>query len=181
MKKMKTKRFLSLLLALAMSLSLMSSAFAKEVPTDESSPEVTFNEGPEAVLVDDDGEGPEDMPVPDDNEGPEINEGEGNGIDPFNSYIIVDDPVTHGGSRWNQPVGYSSYRVWVHNTSDAPMTVTVKYNNGMHSHKATLAPGEKRVVVKTNGAVVGEHIINFTTNTGTVSGIVRVRVSDTTL
>ena len=53
---MKTKRFFSLLLVMVMALSLMSSVFAQEVPTDESSPEVTANEGPEAVPCDDDGE-----------------------------------------------------------------------------------------------------------------------------
>lgn len=178
---MKTKRFFSLLLVMVMALSLMSSVFAQEVPTDESSPEVTANEGPEAVPGDDDGEGPEDMPVPDDDEGPEINEGEGNGIDPLNSYLIVDDPVTQGGSRWSQPAGYKSYRLWVHNTSGAQMTVTVRYSNGRYGYAQTLESGEAKTIATINNAAVGVHTINFTTNTGRVSGTVRVRVSDTAL
>lgn len=82
---MKMKRFLSLVLALGMSLAMASSAFAQEVLADKASPAAAASKGPE------------DIPAPDDIEGPEVNEGEGNGIEPHNSYLIVDDPVTQGG------------------------------------------------------------------------------------
>ena len=166
---MKMKRVLSLLLALVMSLAMASSAFAQEVPVDKTSPTATADKGPE------------DIPAPDDSEGPEVNEGEGTGIEPHSSYLVVDEPVSQGGSRWEQPAGYSSYRVWVQNTSNVPMKVTVKYSNGKYSHEVRVGANEAKTVLTVNNAVAGLHTVSFVTDDGVGSGIVRVRVSDVAL
>lgn len=109
----------------------------------------------------------------------EIDVGMGNsGIELRNSYIIVDDPVSAGGSEWTQPRGYCGYRVWVENTSNARMRVTVTSDGGTFVRYVD-AHDSRTILVVNNAAEGRVHKINFMTSSGVGSGTVRVRVSDT--
>lgn len=102
------------------------------------------------------------------------------GIDPHTDYLAVDEDVTRVGSRWPQPSNYPYYRVWVYNTSTSTMTVTLKHPNGTKEQK-TLAAGSNKVLFESNNAQGGYYELSFINDYGNVTGIVRVRVSDTNI
>lgn len=107
----------------------------------------------------------------------EIDVGMGSGIEAYSSYVIVDDPISAGGSEWTQPTGYCGYRVWVENTSDETMKVTVTSAGGTFPRE--VPPNESKVILVVNNAAEGYvHTIDFKTASGVGSGTVRVRVSD---
>jgi len=107
----------------------------------------------------------------------EIDVGMGSGIEVFSSYQIVYDPISAGGSEWTQPIGYCSYRVWVDNTSNETMKVTVTSDGG--TFVMEVAPNSSKIILTVNNAAEGYvHKIDFKTQSGVGSGSVAVRVSD---
>lgn len=99
-------------------------------------------------------------------------------IMPRASYQIIDEDITQRGITWQQPDGYIAYRVWVQNTTGETMTVTVTSDGGTFTE--TVPANSSKTILTVNNAWENEvHSIDFQTRSGTVSGTVRVRVSDT--
>lgn len=99
---------------------------------------------------------------------------------PMVSYVIVDNDVSKDGASWTQPRGYSSYRVWVENTTNYQMKVTIQSSSSEDSHIFYVSANDDKTYV-VNDAVSGAHTITFSTSTGVLSGTVRVRVANVVL
>lgn len=95
-------------------------------------------------------------------------------------YFAVDDPFTHSDSHWDQPRGMAAYQVEVQNTNDVPTNVFVYYSDHQPPHTFSVSPGQTQVFV-VNDPRPGEHRLAFNTADGTLSGTVRVLLSDQTL
>ena len=54
----------------------------------------------------------------------------GSTIDPMANKLVLDTPISKAGSSWYQEKGYTSYRVWVENTTQYKMTVTITEPSG---------------------------------------------------
>lgn len=104
-------------------------------------------------------------------------------IQPRINYDIIDEDVRTSGHMWDQPSGYSAYRIYVTNNRTEKMTMTVKYSGKSYTYDVPAKSGGKAgwLKVVTNNAVSGRHEIDFTTPSGTVDGEVTVRVSDSSL
>ncbi|WP_152970658.1 hypothetical protein [Bacillus sp. FJAT-28004] len=99
-------------------------------------------------------------------------------IEPRDNYVVLDQNVSTGGHSWTQPSGYSSYRLYATNTRNEKMQITVSYGSNSYSYDIA---ANKSITIVVNNAVSGNHDIDFTTPSGSVSGKVTVRVSDTEL
>ena len=96
------------------------------------------------------------------------------------NYIILDQSISSYGASWNQPGDCNAYRIWVENTTNEKMVVTVTYKKGLWgtgSHIMTVSANSNNQFT-VNNAVKGLHDVDFTTSSGLVSGTIRVRVSD---
>lgn len=104
---------------------------------------------------------------------------EGSTIDPMANKLVLDTPISTAGAAWYQEKGYTSYQVWVENTTKLAMTVTITYS-GSKTHVFSVPAGKSDTYV-VNDAVSGSHKISFKTVNNVLSGTVRVRVSDVAL
>lgn len=93
------------------------------------------------------------------------------------TYFIVDDPFTHSDSHWDQPRNMAAYQVEIHNTGTSTTAVSVRYSQHQPPHSFEVPAGETQVLV-VNNPRPGEHSIAFDTPDGTLSGAVRVLLSD---
>ena len=85
----------------------------------------------------------------------------------------------HSGVSWYQPKEYVSYRIWVDNTTNNSMRVTITDPQGRIRTFSVPAHGNKSYVG--NGVESGTYRLSFSTSNGVLSGTVRVRVSDVAL
>ena len=100
-------------------------------------------------------------------------------IQPMANYVQLDTKITAAGASWTQPWGYSSYRIWVDNTTNRTMTVTIT-STFEPAHSFTVGSlSNKSYVV--NDASYGKHKVVSSTSNDMLSGTVRVRVSETPL
>ena len=100
-------------------------------------------------------------------------------IQPMANYVQLDTKITAAGASWTQPWGYSSYRIWVDNTTNQTMTVTItSVLEDTHVFSVFPKSGKTYTI---NEASYGKHSIDFQTNNGVVSGTVRVRVANEAL
>ncbi len=106
-------------------------------------------------------------------------ENSGTVVHPMNDYVLLNVPITKKEESWSQPWGYSSYRVWVENTTKLAMSVTITYF-GNKTHVFSVPAGKSETYV-VNDATYGSHKISFKTVNNVLSGTVRVRVSDMAL
>lgn len=105
---------------------------------------------------------------------------EGGGqVSPMADRLVVDVGISQYGVSWRQDVGYTSYRVWVHNTTEYTMDVTITAPNGGKRTFQVAAGGNKSYPV--NGVPSGVYKLSFYAGGHALSGTVRVRVSDMTL
>lgn len=104
---------------------------------------------------------------------------EGSTIDPMANKLVLDTPISKAGSSWYQEKGYTSYRVWVENTTQYKMTVTITEPSGK-TRSFTVDAG-KSGAYPVNGVPSGTYKLTFNTGGHEVSGTVRVRVSDMAL
>lgn len=100
------------------------------------------------------------------------------------NYLVVGtdrapEKIYTSDTIWSQPVGYASYRVHIVNTRNEILTVTSRQANGTRTSYECKA--NDSITLLHNGATSGQHKLSFTTSSGTVSGTVAVRVSDTPL
>ena len=95
------------------------------------------------------------------------------------SHIAVDTTVTKYGVSWYQPKEYVSYRIWVDNTTNNSMRVTITDPQGRLRTFSVPAHGNKSYV--DNGVESGTYRLSFSSSNGVLSGTVRVRVSDVAL
>jgi hypothetical protein len=95
------------------------------------------------------------------------------------SHIAVDTRVTKYGVSWYQPKEYVSYRIWVDNTTNNSVRVTITDPQGRIRTFSVPAHGNKSYVG--NGVESGTYRLSFSTSNGVLSGTVRVRVSDVAL
>lgn len=93
------------------------------------------------------------------------------------NYFIVDDPFTYGDSHWDQPRNMAAYQVEIDNTGNIPTNIFVYYSDRQPPHTFAVPAGETRVFV-VNDPRPGPHSIAFNTPDGTLSGAVRVLLSD---
>lgn len=100
-------------------------------------------------------------------------------IQPMSSYIQLDTKVTVAGASWTQPWGYSSYRIWVDNTTGTLMTVTITSPGGQK--KNLYVPADTSKTYTENSAKYGKYRVSFQCYGDTLSGTIRVRVSETSL
>ena len=94
------------------------------------------------------------------------------------TYFIVDDPFTHSDSHWDQPRDMVAYQVELHNTNSVYTNIFVYYSDRQPPHTFAVPPGETQVFV-VNDPHPGPHSIAFNTPDGTLSGTVRILLSDT--
>ena len=100
-------------------------------------------------------------------------------IRPMSSYVQLDTKITAAGASWIQPWVYSSYRIWVDNTTNRTMTVTIT-SAFEPTHSFTVGSlSNKSYVI--NDVSYGKHKVVFSTSNNMLSGTVRVRVSETAL
>ena len=99
------------------------------------------------------------------------------GISLYTSNCPVDnEKITTRGASWIQPFGYSSYKIWVQNTTNYEMTIT--HTSGLVNDVYYVAANSSDVILVVNSAVpFAQHKLDFMTETGEVSGYVSVRVS----
>lgn len=100
-------------------------------------------------------------------------------IEPLSNYVQLDTKITAAGASWTQPWGYSSYRIWVDNTTRQTMTVTIT-SVLEKTHTFSVLPKSSRNYV-INEASYGKHSISFKTSDSVLSGTVRVRVANEAL
>lgn len=108
---------------------------------------------------------------------PALSESQNTEIQPMASHIELDAAIRKTGLAWIQPRGYGSYRVWVENTTNRLMTVTITSSSSSDSHRYYVSANDSRTYV-INDAVSGTHTISFDAGSESVSGTVRVRVSN---
>ena len=96
-------------------------------------------------------------------------------ITPFTDYLILDDTIGSSGRIWDQPSGYSYYRIHVVNTTNQTMKVTIKYGSNSHTFNVSANSSETKSY---SNAQANRHTVSFSTPNGVVSGTVAVRVSD---
>ena len=93
------------------------------------------------------------------------------------NYLILDSSISPGTNLyWDQP--YKYYRVWVQNTSNRSMTVTITHNVGpvpITKDFVVPAGGQKTQTYSTTAV---RHYVSFDNGEGSESGTIRVRVSD---
>jgi len=87
--------------------------------------------------------------------------------------------ASHIGVSWYQPKEYVSYRIWVDNTTNNSMRVTITDPQGRLRTFSVPAHGNKSYVG--NGVESGTYRLSFSSSNGVLSGTVRVRVSDVAL
>lgn len=96
-----------------------------------------------------------------------------------NNYLVIDNEnIYTSGKYWDQPSGYASYRIFVSNTKNETMKVTVSYGSLSYDFNVS-ANGTNTITV--NNAQAVRHYVSFSTNSGAVSGTISVRVSNTPL
>ena len=103
----------------------------------------------------------------------------GSTVEPMANRLVVDTPIPKGGAAWYQEKGYTFYRVWVENTTQYKMTVTITEPSGK-TRSFTVDAGKNKTY-PVNGASSGTYKLSFSTGGHEVSGTVRVRVSDVAL
>lgn len=100
-------------------------------------------------------------------------------IVPMENHLAVNRNISKYGVSWEQDKGYPSYRIWVENTTDQQMRVTIAEPSGRKVIFYVSAGGNRTYTM--NNATDGIHRVSFFTITGELSGTVRVRVSETPL
>lgn len=102
----------------------------------------------------------------------------GTEITPMANRLVINKlAITRESESWYQQSGYDSYRVWVENTSNRLMAVTIRSACGSEYHRYFVsANSSKNYVV--NDAVSGVHTISFDVGTATLSGTLSVRISE---
>ncbi len=101
-------------------------------------------------------------------------------VQPMSDYVYLDaknyrSRHIFGYSRG----GYHSYRIWVDNTTNRTMTVTIT-STFEPTHSFTVGSKSNKSYV-VNDASYGKHKVVFSTSNNVLSGTVRVRVSETPL
>ena len=103
--------------------------------------------------------------------------GAGEGAVPMANQLVLNEPIINKSISWYQSNGYTSYSVWVDNTTSQRMTVTITSRSASDQHTFYVSANSNKTYT-VNDAVSGTHTITFTTASGDLSGTVRVRVSE---
>lgn len=90
---------------------------------------------------------------------------------------FVDDPFTYGDSHWNQPRNMTAYQVEVYNTNNVTTYVHIRYSDHQPAHTFEVPAKDAKAFV-VNDSRPGEHSISYDTKNGSLSGTVKVLVSD---
>ena len=96
------------------------------------------------------------------------------------TYFIVNDPFTYSDSHWEHPHGTEAYQVEISNTGNTKANIFVYYSDRQPPHTFEAPAGETRVFI-VNDPRPGEHSVAFNTLDGTLSGTVRVLLSDSSI
>lgn len=108
--------------------------------------------------------------------------GANNGPDEVGSQLwyAADETFEHGDIFWDHPKEMSAYLVELHNTNTVSTKVTISYSNYRAPHSIELAPGEQCTFV-VNDVRRGAHTVSFATQDGSLSGTIRVLLSQKSL
>lgn len=102
----------------------------------------------------------------------------GGTIQPLTNFPVIEDmPIRSAGVTWEHTAPYVHARVYVNNTTSETMKVSVMENGALYD-SYEVAPNGDCIKVY-NDLPVGVIKIDFITGSGTVSGSVAARVSDT--
>lgn len=105
--------------------------------------------------------------------------GSDTGIRPMTDQLVINSPISKLGNVWAQEKIYTSYRVWVDNTTKYEMKVTITEPNG--NIRVFYVSAGKSKTYPVNGAPAGVYTLSFYAGGNAVSGTVRVRVADMAL
>lgn len=101
------------------------------------------------------------------------------GISSRANFLSLDISITGYDYAWRQMDGYTSFRAWVENTTDALMIVTITYPSGKTKNLYVTAGNS--TTYTNNNAEFGIHTVSFYSYADSFSGTMRVRVSTTPL
>lgn len=99
------------------------------------------------------------------------------------NFIVLDAPITNNGLYWTQPGGYNYFCLYVENTGNEPIKLHIMEDDiptllgsiPAKSSKTWLSP-ELRLLA--DSKIFG---LSYSTGTGEISGVTKVRVSDAPL
>lgn len=94
-------------------------------------------------------------------------------INPMADQLVVNCAITKKSEGWFQSAGYPSYKVWVNNTTNQQMKVTVT-NPRNQTQAFYVPPGGNKSYVS-NHVDSGFYKVSFSTSNNVLSGTVRVR------
>ena len=100
-------------------------------------------------------------------------------ISPMANFLALDTNIANRPSGWVQMEDFIAYRIWIDNTTDALMTVTITSPSGQ-TKNLYITSGSNKTYTN-NSAEEGTYRLSFHTYASTLSGTVRVRVSTTPL
>ncbi|MCL9663483.1 hypothetical protein L2089_22670 [Paenibacillus hunanensis] len=88
--------------------------------------------------------------------------------------------ITRSGGNFVVPANYGWLKVWVYNTGNSELTVTVRKANRTTNYLYYKIPPKKQMVIPNNGKATGTglHIINFSSANGVLSGDFSVVMAD---
>lgn len=92
------------------------------------------------------------------------------------SNIILDDTINSSGRDWDQPNGYGYFRIWVENTTNEEMNVIITYGN--NKSVSFDVPANDAIPKTYSNASPVHHDVSFSTPSGTITGNIKVRVSN---
>ena len=94
-----------------------------------------------------------------------------------NYFFAANETFAYGDVDWEQPQEMAAYLIILENTGAARTDIVVRYSDHQPPHTFVVPAGETRVFV-VNDPRPGPHSIAFNTPDGTLSGTVRVLLSD---
>lgn len=103
------------------------------------------------------------------------------GITPNDTQVaLTRGSITSSGGNFTVPANYGWLKVWVYNTSNSELTVTVRKANSTTNYLTYKIPAKKQMVIPNNGKATGTglHIINFSSSNGILSGDFSVVMAD---
>lgn len=100
-------------------------------------------------------------------------------VAPLAERLAINRAITSRSEQWVQSRNFTSYRVWVANTTTNQMKVTVTEPSGNKRVFYVAAGGNKYIDV--NDATYGVYTVSFDSGSVTPTGTVRVKMSTVSL
>lgn len=92
-------------------------------------------------------------------------------------HLVAEETFSHSDINWMQPKGMAAYLIIVENLGSTDTVVSVQYSTHNEPNSFTISAGNTQVFF-VNDPQPGEHTLSFDSPDGTLSGTVRVLLSD---